>query len=174
MVPSSMHHSDDASMVIVDMCSEVNRFESAEILFEFDGMKETNGENASKEQLSVPISPTSSSDVSTISSMTNLLDYSAGQDSLENVKKELAFPTRKGEQMTGKRRNKASSEVYQPLADGYMSEERRKVEALRKVFETLEDELVPFDLRSSVNGKKPVVLVNVIATSSLLRARKFR
>lgn len=131
-------------------------------------------EKASKGQVSAPISQVPSSKVSTKDSSSDIPDYSLGQISLEDLKKELAFPTHKWSGLSAKRGNKRTWEVFKPLDEGSLSEARRGVAALQKVLETLEEELIPIDFKSSVNDKKPLVLMSVPATSTLLRARKSR
>lgn len=88
--------------------------------------------------------------------------------------REMTFPTGKLSQQYSKCAQKAQFACFRPLSECASSRALANVAHLREVFETLEEELEPVDLRTRKALQRPAIVIGFPTASTLLRTRKLR
>ena len=88
--------------------------------------------------------------------------------------KEMAFPTGRLSLQLSHEHSKAKSVDFQPLSESTAHCVLQNQSDLRKVLETLEEQLEPVDLKIEVRPVRPVIIMGLPSTSTLFRTRKHR
>jgi len=152
--------------------------EEADILAQRKADKATwrpeSGDKPGKGTISAQFSQLSTQEVSHKSSYDDLTDLPSRCLSVGVLFSELAFPTGKLSQKISLPCPKASRPLYQCLSTASATAALQQTSDLNRVFETLERDLEPVDVRAAVAVRKPHVTIGLPKTSSLFRARKTR